>query len=495
MYHILVFDAKNGNFFYTSFFWFISLNVVLFYIAYNKINMSKKVKEAIKYSEKWLNIIQQVELPEKKKAKWIIDESINNFSNHFNKGWLKYKKSITESDGYAAVEWNGEGAIFQDVLWRKYIDFLGGYGLMSHGWSNPDVINAVRAQLLSNAMPSQELIDPLRGALAKILADILPWDLQYSFFVASGTEAVEWAIKLAKMYTKKSAFISTVNGFHGKTMGALSMMGKASYRTPVWQLYGGQVYHVPFWDAAAMEKQLEICEKLGVGVAWVIIEPIQWEAGAIVPPDDYWPKVRAMTKKYNTLLIADEVQTGLGRTGKLWWVDNWWIVPDIMTLWKALWGGVMPLAAFCSTEEIWQCMMEPNPFIHTTTTGWNPLACAAWIAAIHVALKDDFANMALEKWEYMMRKIKEFMVLYPWIYKEITWKWLLIGQHFVNSKIGYKVSAGLFRRGVLVAGTLISPNTIRIEPPIVITYEEIDEGLSRLEDTLKEVHKKLQKKK
>lgn len=457
--------------------------------------MSKKLLHAEKYSKKWLNIIEEVELPKKKKAEWITRESLDNFSNHFNAGWLKYKKSVTESDWYAAVEWNGEGAIFQDVHGRKYIDFLGGYGLMSHGWSNPDIINAVRAQLLSNAMPSQELIDPLRGALAKVLSDILPGDLQYSFFVASWTEAVEWAIKLAKMYTKKAAFISTVNGFHGKTMGSLSMMGKASYRTPVGQLYAGPVYHVPFGDADAMEKQLEICEKLWVGVAGVIIEPIQWEAGWIVPPDDYWPRVRKMTKKYNTLLIADEVQTWLGRSGKLWWVDNWNVVPDIMTLWKALWGGVMPLAAFCSTKEIWQCMMEPNPFIHTTTTGWNPLACAAGLAAIHVALRDDYAGMAKEKGEYMMKKLKEFMEKYPWIYKDITGKGLLIGQHFTNAKIGYKVSAWLFRRGVLVAGTLISPNTIRIEPPIIISYAEIDEWLARLEDTLKEVHKKLQKKK
>lgn len=457
--------------------------------------MSKKLKNAQKYSEKWLKIIEKVELPDKKMAKWIIDESLDNFANHFNAGWLKYKKSITESDGYAVTEWNGEGAVFQDVMGRKYIDFLGWYGLMSHGWSNPDIINAVRAQLLSNAMPSQELMDPLRWALAKLIAEITPGDLQYSFFAASGTEAVEWAIKLAKMYTKKTAFISTVNAFHGKTMWALSMMGKASYRTPVGQLYGGPVYHVPFWDAKAMEKQLEICEKLWVGVAWVIIEPIQWEAGGIVPPDDYWPKVRELTKKYNTLLIADEVQTGLWRTWKMWWVDHWGVTPDIMTLWKALGGWVMPVSAFVSTKEIWKCMMEPNPFIHTTTTGGNPLACAAAIASIHVALRDDYAKMAEEKWNYMMKRLLEFHEKYPWIYKEITWKWLLIGQHFVTPEIGYKVSAGLFRRGVLVAGTLISPNSIRIEPPIVISYDEIDDGLNRLEDTLKEVMKKLKKKK
>ena len=142
--------------------------------------------------------------------------------------------------------------------------------------------------------------------------------LKYSWFAASGTEAIEASIKIAKLYTGKSAFIVALKGFHGKTMGALSLMGKADYRAPMGALYAGQVYHVPFGDADAVEKQLEICEKVGIGVAAVMFEPIQGESGAIVPPDDFWPRIRAATKKYNVLLIADEVQTGLARTGKLW---------------------------------------------------------------------------------------------------------------------------------------------------------------------------------
>ncbi len=171
------------------------------------------------------------------------------------------------------------------------------------------------------------------------------------------------------MYTGKSAFISTVNAFHGKTMGSLSMMGKALYRDPVGQMYGAPVYFVEFGNADAMQAQLETCKKLGIGVAGVIIEPIQGEAGAVVPGDDYWPRVREMTREHGALLIADEVQTGLGRTGRIFGVDHWDVVPDIMTLGKSLGGGVMPISAFVSTAEIWQCMMYPNPFIHTTTTG------------------------------------------------------------------------------------------------------------------------------
>ncbi len=446
--------------------------------------MPQNTTTALQYANTWINIIKQKRRPNKKQGEWIISESLTNFAEHFNKWWLDNRKSVTQWGMWAATEWQGNGAIFQDVLGREYIDWLGGYGLFSHGWSHPDIISVVQAQLLHNPMPSQELIDPLRWVLAKLLAEITPWDLKYSFFCASGTEANEWAIKLAKMYTKKSAFISTVNAFHGKTMGSLSMMGKALYREPVWQLYGAPVYFVEFGNAEAMKIQLETCKKLGIGVAGVIIEPIQWEAGAVVPPDDYWPKVRALTKEHGALLIADEVQTGLGRTWKLFGVDHWGVVPDIMTLGKSLGGGVMPISAFISTEEIWQSMMYPNPFIHTTTTGWWALACSAAIAGIEVMLRDDLPRQAAEKWEYMMKRLQSFVVKYPKIYESISGKWLLIGQHFTSKEIGYQVASELFHRGVLVWGTLNSAKTIRIEPPIVISYKEIDKGLNILEQTL-----------
>ena len=238
--------------------------------------MLNKHQSALEYANTWMDIIHRSELPSRENAQWIIDESIHNFSQHFNRGWLEQRKSVnTQRSGWAAVEWSGDGAQFTDVLGRKYIDFLGGYGLMSLGWSHPEVVEAVRSQLLCNPMPSQELIDPLRGALARIMADTLPGDISYSFFAASGTEANEGAIKLAKLHTGKSAFIAATNGFHGKTMGSLSMMGKALYREPVGQLYGGPVYHIPFGDADALQQQLEICKSTGVGVAGVIFEPIQ----------------------------------------------------------------------------------------------------------------------------------------------------------------------------------------------------------------------------
>jgi len=451
--------------------------------------MPQKIDEALSYSNRWMGILHQPTVTEDE-GKKIIEESKYNFAEHFNKGWLDYRKSVTEAGDWAATEWTGHGAVFQDILGREYIDCLGGYGMMDHGWGHPDVVSAVRDQLTYRTpMPSQELIDPLRGVLARLMALISPGDIKYSFFCASGTESIEGAIKLAKMYTKKPAFIVALKAFHGKTMGSLSMMGKADYREPVGVLYGGPVYHVPFGDAEAVERQLDICKKVGVGVAGVLMEPIQGEAGAIVPPDDFWPRIREATKQYGTLLLADEVQTGLGRTGTLWGVDHWNVVPDIISVAKSLGGGVMPISAFCSTEEIWQCMMYPNPFIHTTTTGGGALACSAAIAGINVILRDKLWEAAAEKGNYLIPKLKALAVKYPQIYKEITGKGLLIGNHFQTPEIGYCIAAELFKRGVLVAGTLISSQTLRIEPPLVISYEQIDTVLERLEDALKYVSK------
>lgn len=452
--------------------------------------MPQNIQNALKYSEKWLELIKKPEVTQEE-GKQIIEESVSNFADYFNKNWLEYRKSVTEAGDWACVEWNGRGAIFKDVLGREYIDCLGGYGMMDHGWSHPDVVAAVASQLKRTPMPSQELIDPLRGVLAHMMADITPGDIQYSFFCASGTEAIEGAIKLAKMYTKKPGFIVSTNAFHGKTMGSLSMMGKSDYREPPGLLYAGPVYHVPYGDAGAVEKQLEICEKVGIGIAAVLMEPIQGEAGAIVPPDDFWPRIRKATKEHGVLLIADEVQTGLGRTGKLWGVDHWDVKPDILAVAKSLGGGVMPISAFCSTPEIWQCMMYPNPFIHTTTTGGGALACSAAIAAINVVIKEDFPKQAAEKGNYIMPKLQDLAKKYSNVYDYVCGKGLLIGQHFKDPEIGYKVAAGLFQRGVLVAGTLTSAHTIRIEPPIVITYQQIDEVLNKLEDTVKEVSKSL----
>lgn len=438
----------------------------------------------ISESEHWLKIISSDHLNEYQKRRMERD-TIDNFNSYYNKGFLEYRKSMTEAGQYAAIEWDGQGSILTDVMGRKFIDCLGGYGIYSAGIKHPKVVEAVANQLKRMPLSSQELFDPLRGALAELLGEIAPGDLQYSFFINNGTDAVEGAMKLARLYTKKPGFISCLKGFHGKSYGSLSLMGKANYRVPFEPLLQ-DIYFVPFGDAHAVEAELQKAEDVGMGIAAVIAEPVQGEAGAIVPPDDYWPRMREICDKYNVLLIADEVQTGLGRTGKLFAVDHWNVTPDIMCLGKALGGGVMPLSAFISTPEIWK-VLEENPFIHSSTFGGNPLACAAGIAAINVTLEENLSEQAAVSGEFLMKAFRNIQSRYPEYLIDLRGKGLLIGLEFVDNEFGYSVAAGLFRRGVLVAGTLLNSKVIRIEPALNISRDLLDQVLQAFEDVMKEL--------
>jgi putrescine aminotransferase len=176
----------------------------------------------------------------------------------------------------------------------------------------------------------------------------------------------------------------------------------------------------------------------------------------------------------------------MGRTGKLWGVDHWNVVPDIMCIGKSLGGGVMPLSAFISTAAIWEVMI-PNPIIHSTTFGGNPLACAAGLAAIQVTLEEDLPGQAAVKGEFLLRELACLREKYPKVLKEAHGKGLLIGMEFPVQEIGWKVASGLFKRGVLVAGTYSKAQVIRIEPALGIPMELLQEMLNRLEDTFKEV--------
>src|SRR5438067_5420541 len=383
--------------------------------------------KALNDSQRYLDIVQKQELA-KSEAEWLVETTVSNFAMYYDSGFIEYRKAVAEAGDFAAVEWTGRGATFKDVLGREYIDCLGGFGLFNLGWAHPKVVGAVQAQLQKSPMPTQELLDPLRGMLAHLLAEITPGDIQYSFFVSSGTEAVEGAMKLAKLYTRKSGFIASVRGFHGKTTGSLALTGKAIFRRPAMPLHNN-VFHVPFGDAEAVEQQLRIAREVGNDIAAVIMEPVQGEAGAIVPPEDFWPRLRQICDEYDVLLIADEVQTGMGRTGTLWGVDHWNVIPDIMCLGKAIGGGVMPLSAFVSTPEIWK-VLEDNPFLHSSTFGGNPLACAAGIAALNVLLEENLAQQAAEKGAYLLKRLRSLHALYPEVLKEVRGKGMLIGLEF-----------------------------------------------------------------
>jgi putrescine aminotransferase len=441
-------------------------------------------KEILKESQRWLDIISTPELSTEQKQK-IVADTVDNFSFYYNRGYLDYRKSVVEMRESPALEWEGQGSTFRDILGREFIDCLGGYGIYSAGIRHPKVIKAVADQLARMPLSSQELLDPLRGALAELLGEIAPGDLQYSFFINNGTDAVEGAIKLARIYTGKTNFISSLRGFHGKSCGSLSMLGKWQYREPFLPLLPG-IQFVEFGDADAVIDELYKADATGAGVAAVIMEPVQGEAGAIVPPDDFWPRIRKACDEYGALLIADEVQTGLGRTGKMFGVEHWSTVPDIICLGKALGGGVMPLSAFMSTPKIWK-VLESNPFIHTSTFGGNPLACAAGIAAVNVTLEEDLPGQAERKGKYFLGQLIALQLSYDRIIRKARGKGLLLGLEFANTEVGYKVVAGLFNRGVLVAGTLTNSKVVRFEPALNISQALIDKVLDALEDTLKEV--------
>ncbi len=448
--------------------------------------MAKSRTEIISESQLWLDRISSTKISDAQRKK-IVSETVENFASYYNKGFLEYRKSVTESDGFAAVEWQGQGSYFTDALGRKYLDLLGGFGIYSAGLRHPKIVKAVRDQLKRMPLSSQELLDPLRGALSELLGEIAPGDLQYCFFINNGTDAVEGAMKLARLYTGKSGFISFLKGFHGKSYGSLSLMGKAEYRVPFEPLLQ-DVYFVPYGDANAVEQELSRAKAVGFDIAGIVVEPVQGEAGAIVPPDDFFPKLRKICDKYNVLLIADEVQTCLGRTGKLFGVNHWDVAPDIMCLGKALGGGVMPLSAFMSTPKIWK-VLEPNPFIHSSTFGGNPLACAAGIAAINVTLKENLPEKAAKTGAYILSKLRKIQKDFEEFLIEVRGLGLLIGMEFIDSEFGYAVAAGLFKRGILVAGTLLNSKTIRIEPALNIPKKAIDDFLSALVDTLTELKK------
>lgn len=440
--------------------------------------------EVLRESQRWLDIISSTQISDEEKQR-IITETAENFNSYYNRGYLEYRKSMVEMRDEPALEWEGQGSLLYDLTGRRFIDCLGGYGIYSAGIRHPKIVKAVADQLQRMPLSSQELIDPLRGALAELLGEIAPGDLQYSFFINNGTDAVEGAYKLARLFTGRTNFISSIRGFHGKSCGSLSLMGKWEYREPFLPLLPG-VQFVEFGDAEAVEDELYKADATGKGVAAVIMEPIQGEAGAIVPPDDFWPRIRKACDEYGALLIADEVQTGMGRTGKMFGVEHWNTVPDILCLGKALGGGVMPLSAFVSTPKIWS-VLEKNPFIHTSTFGGNPLACAAGIAAIHVTLEEDLVGQAHKKGRYLLGELVALQMRYDRVLRKAQGKGLLLGLEFENTEIGYKVVANLFKRGVLVAGTLTNSRVVRIEPALNISDALIDEVLDILEETLKEV--------
>lgn len=446
----------------------------------------ERLSNVSEYIKQVLALIEKEEVTEQE-AEWVTKETVDNFREHVNPGFLSYRKTVTEGGQFAAVEWSDGGSCFTDINGKKYIDCLGGFGIYNVGHRHPKVVKAVTDQLNRQALHSQDLLDPLRAMLAKILADITPGDLKYSFFTNSGTESVEAALKLAKMYSNRSTIISTTRSFHGKSLGSLSGTAKGVFRKPFLPLIPG-FRHIPYGDIDMMRKTFESCALVGEDVGAVILEPIQGEGGIIIPPADYLKEVRELCDEYDVVLIFDEVQTGMGRTGKMFAAELFGVTPDIICLAKAFGGGVMPAGAVVANEKVFKNLFD-NPFMHTTTFGGNPLACAAAIATIDVLLEENLPERAAEVGDYFLKGLKEAASGHEDKVLEVRGQGLMIGIEFHKDEIGYEVSKGMFDKGVLVAGTLVNSKTIRIEPPLTISYEEVDTVIRTFKEVLSKVEK------
>ena len=455
----------------------------------------RNMKLALEEAKKVVGMIEADALTDAQKEA-MIKESIANFNENVNPGWLEYRKSVSTDSAF--VEWEDEGEVFKDVYGTEFIDCLGGFGIYACGHGNPEIKKTVRAQLDRYCLHSQELVDPLRGYLARLLALITPGDLQYSFFTNGGAEAIEMALKLARLATGGKWYISTVGAFHGKSMGAISMGGKAAYREDYIPMIQ-QVQHVEYGNAAATEAAVKNLIAVGEKVAAIIVEPIQGEGGVIIPPEGYLKELRRIADEYGCCLIFDEIQTGLGRTGTMWRCDHEGVTPDIMTYGKASSGGVVPITGIIARPWTYEKSgvgtgtsgkMFDNPWIlGSPTFGGNPLACAAFISTIRFMLENDIPGEMAKKGEYYMKGLAKLQEKYPTVLKAIRGAGMLICMEFPEAEVGYEVTKGLFARKVMTAGTLVNAKTVRIEPPATQSYETIDKVLEALDGAIADVKK------
>lgn len=447
--------------------------------------MNKK-EQVIKELEQVIHYIKSDDLNDEEKAR-MTKETVEYFDTFVSPGWLKYRKSV--STNAAVIEWKDMGTYCTGLYGEEFIDCLGGFGIYTCGHRNEEIVEVVKAQLDHQALHSQELLDPLRGYLAKAVADITPGDLEKCFFTNGGAEAVEMALKLARIATGGRWYISTVGAFHGKSMGAISMGGKGSYRVPYAPMVQ-QVQHVEYGKAEDIRKAIRNLKAVGESVAAVILEPIQGEAGIIIPPKGYLAEVREICDEYKVALIFDEIQTGMGRTGAMWRCEEEGVVPDIMTFGKAFGGGIMPITGIICRPHMWTDDLVENPWLlGSPTFGGNPLACSAAIATIKYMLENDVPGQCKEKGEYLINGLQKLKEKYPTVIEEVRGTGLMIGVEFVNSEIGYDIAKGLFARGVMTAGTLVNAKCIRFEPAAVITKENIDQVIERMDSALEETKK------
>ena len=387
----------------------------------------------------------------------------------------------------------GEGSYLTDDTGIRYLDFIAQYGAVPFGY-NPDFVWDALLEVRTKRLPS--LVQPsLPGEalkLANMLAQCSPGDLCYATFCQSGTEAVEAAIKLARSSTGRECIISAANSFHGKTLGSLSATGKNSYQTPFRAPAPGFL-RIPYNDTDSLRN---ILEENRENVAAFIIEPVQGEGGVIVGNANYLQAAQKLCNEYGVVFIVDEIQTGLGRTGKLFACEHAGLDPDIMVLAKALGGGLLPLGVCLSSPRVWN---DDFGMLHSSTFANNNVTCAVGVAVLEKLCRDDrsFVQEIKEKGDYLLAGVQRLEENYPTVVKEVRGQGLMVGVEFESMRdvgsyeMAYMEDQGGFT--ALIAGFLLNvyqirlapflnnSMTLRLEPTLTISYAEIDRVLEALE--------------
>lgn len=360
------------------------------------------------------------------------------------------------------------GIFLYDTSGRRYFDLVSGVSVSNVGHSNPEVVDAVKLQAENymHLMVYGEIIEAPQVLHAQLLSTLLPENLDTIYYVNSGSEANEAALKLAKRATGRREIISCYNSYHGSTHGVLSIMGSEVYKSSYRPLLP-ETRLINFNKAQDLSL---ITEK----TACVIIEPVQGEAGVILPEEGYLDALRKRCDDTGTILIFDEVQTGFGRTGKLFAFQKYDVIPDILTMAKAL-GGGMPLGALAASAELMNKFQFNPPLGHITTFGGHPVSCAAALASLKILTREDWISKAQEKGEMFVQ-----LLINNENIKEIRNAGLLLAVELKSTAMADRIIKVLLEEGVMSDWFLFNANSFRIAPPLSITFEEIDLAAERI---------------
>ncbi|MFP8890533.1 aspartate aminotransferase family protein [Natrialbaceae archaeon A-CW2] len=392
-----------------------------------------------------------------------------------------------------------------DVNGNEYLDAVAGIAVVNTGHSHPTVVEALQDQAEKFVQSSYYFYHEPMSNLLETLAEKSPGELNNTFFGNSGAEAVEGAIKLAKKATGSSELISLRGSFHGRTPGAMALTGQSKYThtfhphmpgayqipSPNYYRYGDRFESEEEFGKWAAEQIYEVIKyDSNDDIAAVFVEPIQGEGGIIVPPENYLPYVKEICEKEDLLFVADEVQTGMGRTGELFAVDHWDVEPDIMTLAKGI-GSGMPFGLFMGTEEVSETM---DPGDHYTTYGGHPMACAAANATFEVIEDESLVENAATVGEKALDRLAEMKEDYDLI-GDVRGKGLHIGVELVKDRSTREaadeaagdVRAEAYNKGLLVSQCGTHKNVIRLTPPLTVSSEDMSTMLDRLEAAIRTV--------